>query len=136
MNGEPEQLGENGAIRLHMPEIEKAARESNGFVLEIGPGIGTGSTWAIQEGLLDHHPYPIHISVDHQDYMQWKPSKMAEWQLVIGDSRDPETKAKVYNAFYRWGISLRDYGLGLIFIDTDHTYEQMKAELAVWGDFF
>jgi len=130
MNGEPEQLGENGAIRLHMPEIEKAARESNGFVLEIGPGQGTGSTYAIQQGL-EQYFEPLHVSVDHQDYMTWKPD-VDWWKLVIGDSRDPFTAQRVAIIMAK---SLVNRYAGLIFIDTDHTPGQITKELELWNPF-
>src|SRR5215471_13730645 len=114
-------LGIDGAIKPLMSIIEEYARKSNGFVLEIGPGRGTGSTWAIQQGLKDH-TNPLHVSVDHQDYMDWKPD-VSWWFLVIGDSREHMTAALAVDD---------DRVPGLIFIDTDHNYEQMKDELQVW----
>jgi cephalosporin hydroxylase len=115
--------GQDGAILNFMQDISDVARASNGFVLEIGPGIGTGSTVAIQEGLAGH-ANPLHISVDHRDYMEWKP-EVPWWHLVIGDSRSRMTLLEV--------ASISDPRIpGLIFIDTDHNYDQMHAELPIW----
>lgn len=104
-------------------DIREAAAKA-GAVIELGPGKGDGSTLAIQEGCV-HHPDPLHISVDHQDYMEQKPTA-GWWHLVIGDSRDLGTVRKV-------SALLGDRSPGLIFIDTHHTYPQMKAELEAWA---
>jgi cephalosporin hydroxylase len=120
--------GIDGAIINFMDDIAEAARASNGFVLELGVASGTGSTIAIQEGLADH-PNPLHISVDHQDYMAIKP-EVPWWHLVMGDSRRLETVNKALQVIpLVEGRRLP----GLIFVDTDHTYKQMAAELAVWS---
>jgi cephalosporin hydroxylase len=116
--------GQDGAIDNFMDDIAEAARHSNGFVLEIGVATGTGSTIAIQEGLANH-PDPLHISVDYQDRMVVKP-EVPWWQFVIGDSRKPETVLEVMNL----SLGRRP---DLIFIDTDHDYDQMKPELANWS---
>jgi cephalosporin hydroxylase len=120
--------GQDGAIDNFMDDIAEAARHSNGFVLEIGVATGTGSTIAIQEGLASH-PDPLHVSVDYQDRMVVKP-EVPWWHLVIGDSRSPETVNGVL-----WKASLPDGCRlpGLIFIDTDHDYDQMRPELATWS---
>ncbi len=97
------------------------------FVLEIGPAQGNGSTIAIQDGL-DKISRPLHISVDIRDYMEVKPTYEC-WHLVLGDSRDLETLFKVK------AICGSERKPDVIFIDTDHTYEQMKAELEIWGRF-
>ncbi len=116
--------GQDGAIANFMPDITDAARESNGFVLEIGPAKGTGSTLAIQEGLVGARE-PLHISVDHQDYMEIKPD-VPWWHLVMGDSRQIATYVDVARI-------ARGRIAGLIFIDTDHNYEQMSRELPIWA---
>jgi hypothetical protein len=60
---DPAVIGQDGAIQNFMGEITRHARASNGYVLELGCGKGTGSTLAIQRGL-ENHPTPLHISVD------------------------------------------------------------------------
>lgn len=114
----------NSDIANFAGDISEHARLSNGFVLELGPAHGNGSTAAIQNGLAGH-PNPLHISVDRIDYMDFKP-EVPWWHLIIGDSRSTETFADVF-------IAAKDRRPGLIFIDTDHTYEQMAAELPLWA---
>jgi len=116
--------GIDGAIINFMDDIAEAARQSNGFVLELGVAAGTGSTIAIHEGLAGH-PNPLHISVDHQDYMAVKP-EVPWWHLVIGDSREFST---LVNAV----LISHPRMPGLIFVDTDHVYDQMLAEVALWS---
>jgi glycosyltransferase involved in cell wall biosynthesis len=118
----PELVGRDGSIQNFMFDIERAARLSNGFVLELGCSTGTGSTLAIQRGLKDG-TNPLHISVDLEDHLVWRP-EVDWWHLVIGDSRDREILAQVMK-YHR--------SPGLIFIDTEHTYNQMKAELELWS---
>jgi cephalosporin hydroxylase len=80
----------------------------------------------IQEAL-EHHPEPLHISIDWEDQIAPQHRPVADWwHLVLGDTRDPQTFQKVaYIAELRRA--------GVIFIDTDHNYDQMKAELGLWG---
>jgi Methyltransferase domain len=115
-------IGQDGAIANFMDDISDAAKNSNGCVIELGPGMGTGSTIAIQNGLKDH-PAPQHISVDIRDYMEVKP-QVEWWHLVIGDSRH---QATVEAAFRLMGQLA-----GLIFIDTEHTGAQITWELTRW----
>lgn len=117
------EYGQDGGIANFMGDIEQVVRESSGYVLEIGVATGTGSTVAIQRGL-KYHPYPIHVSVDQKDYMAVKP-EVDWWHLVIGDDRELDTFNKVANLF-------RGRHASVIFIDTDHTYEQMSEELKLW----
>lgn len=105
--------------------IIEAAAQSNGFVLELGVWTGTGSMAMIQEGL-ENHGDPLHISVDWQDIIETKPTT-PWWHLVIGDSRSEMTMQAV-----RAVSGARRPGV--IFIDTDHNYDQMRAELALWGN--
>jgi hypothetical protein len=98
---------------------------SNGFVLELGAHTGEGSTAMIQEGL-EYHPDPLHISVDWDDQLTAHRPKVPWWYLVVGDTRDMQTLVEAL-------IISGDRDPGVIFIDTDHNYDQMKAELELWG---
>jgi len=119
------EYGGDSGIANFIPDLRSAARLSNGFVLEIGTGTGQGSTIAFEEGLqqcasLDK----LHISVDLNIPAKYRPS-VPWWHMVQGDSRDPDTFNKV--------VALcGPRAPGLIFIDTDHYYEHMQAELALW----
>jgi hypothetical protein len=124
MNIYPPNEGVSGTISDVMPDIEEHARNSNGIVLELGVQYGDGSTVAIQRGL-EHHPDPLHISVDIDDRMTWKPN-VPWWHHVIGDDLRYATLRKVID------IGPLRYP-GLIFIDTIHSYEHMQAELNLWS---
>ena len=119
-HGEP-----NVDFALHMPVLEGFAAKA-GFVLEIGCGAGNGSTRAIQAGLA-RSPYgKLHVSVDINLYQPcYERPEVDWWWKVTGDSRDPRTLLKVQ------GI-VGGLRADVIFIDTHHTYEVMKAELALW----
>jgi hypothetical protein len=119
----PPNAGVSGTISDVMPDIEEHARNSNGFVLELGVQYGDGSTVAIQRGL-ENHPDPLHISVDIDDRMVWKPD-VPWWHSIIADDLKPETLQSVLKA----ASGRRP---GLIFIDTIHSHEHMNAELALW----
>ena len=102
-----------------MPDLEAAVGP---YVLELGPGKGNGSTLAFHRGL-SKLSNPLHISVDHQDYMEWKPD-VPWWHFVLGDSRAAATLDKVR--------AITTAHPDLIFIDTNHYYEHMREELKVW----
>lgn len=122
-------VGQDGGIDNFIDDITAHARESNGFVLEIGVATGTGSTIAIQRGL-GWHRDPLHVSVDQNEdqvkHMRYVPV-VGWWSYVCGDSRSLETLEKVKSV-------AGGRKAGLIFIDTDHVYEQMAAELPVWAE--
>lgn len=110
-----------------MPYLEEVASKS-AIIIEIGVGKGTGSTLAFDRGLSrsQRNPPVLHVSVDHQDYMDVKPSS-TRWHFVLGDSRSPETYGKV-DAILKGGR----YPVDLVYIDTDHTPIQIKPELLLW----
>ena len=121
------EAGQDGGIGNFLDDIYKSAFESNGFVLEIGVATGTGSTVAVHNGLVkleENGGEPLHVSVDERDYMRAKPI-VPWWHLVIGDSRHMSTYLKVTDI-------CKDRKPGVIFIDTDHDYKQMKSELDIW----
>jgi cephalosporin hydroxylase len=121
------QVGVSGGIDNFIDDLRTAARESNGFVLEIGVSTGTGSTVAFSEGLSQAGvKEKLHISVDQLDEMVWKPRE-AYWHLVVGDSRSLETLERVKEL-------AKGRKAGVIFIDTDHYYEHMQKELEVWKE--
>jgi len=119
---DPSVIGQDGSIQNFMRDIEDHARLSNGFVIELGSGLGTGSTYAIQRGL-QGHPDALHFSIDLLDRMIWKPDTKG-WKLLIGDSRSEASIGQVAPDKARYP--------GLIFVDTVHTYAQLLSELKVW----
>jgi len=116
-------------IVLHMPVIEDYASKSS-FVLELGCDTGNGSTRAIARGLLrSSADDKLHIGVDLNNIALVPDlgDNMIEpwWHYVVGDTRDERTLEKVK-------AIAGDRKADLIFIDTDHTYDCMKAELSLW----
>lgn len=109
-----------------MPWLEKVASQV-GAVLEIGVGKGTGSTLAFMRGLekRDRLLPARMISVDRIDYMEAKPDSRL-WSLILGDSRERSTLERVALEFC--------HSPDIIFIDTDHTPEQITAELNLWQE--
>ncbi len=116
-----------GGVGPLADSIIETVQASNGFVLELGIASGDGSTAMIQEGL-ENHPKPLHVSVDWDILAHLQRPTVPWWHLVAGDSRSAAT----YRAVMAIGEGMRYPGV--IFIDTDHNYEQMKAELALWNN--
>lgn len=110
-------------IAYHMPFLREMASHASAIV-EIGPGKGNGSTRALAEGISQSPALnKIFVSVDCQDYLEEKPD-LPYWHLVLGRSENIYTVVSV--------ALLLGYRPDLIFIDTEHSYDQMKQELATW----
>lgn len=118
------EIGQDGGIANFMQDLRDTARASNGYVLEIGVGKGLGSTLAFYEGLCGHDN-PLHVSVDMQDYMEWKPD-VPWWYFLVQNSTVRTTVHEVMERFL-------DRMPGVIFIDTHHTYDHMQCELMMWS---
>lgn len=108
----------------HMPFLEHLASHCIN-ILEIGCGHGNGSTRAFERGLKSiENPKCLlkHITVDiDPERPQVKPELTTyyHYESVVGDSREP------FAYQYVWAHAPFD----LIYIDTDHTYDVMQAEL-------
>lgn len=105
-------------IQQHLPRLR---REARGTVLELGVR-GGSSTVALLAGLEERGGTLWSVDVDPASAGVF-PSH-AQWRFVLADSRDERQVA---------GAGLPDE-LDVLFIDTIHTYEQVRDELAVWGD--
>jgi methyltransferase family protein len=114
----PEVAAAPSDIQQHLPRLR---REARGTVLELGVR-GGSSTVALLAGLEERGGTLWSVDVD--------PASAAifpghhQWCFVLADSRD---ESPVLEA------GLPDE-LDVLFIDTIHTYEQVRDELAVWGD--
>lgn len=118
----------------HMPFLEHLASQCN-TILEIGCGHGNGSTRAFERGMKalgsEPAPYPpkLHLIVDvDPERPQIRPTNTKHYKckVVTGDSRARDTYERVLT-------ESEDDLIDLVYIDTEHTYEVMKAELANWG---
>lgn len=116
-------------IAPHMNQLEAFATQA-GFILELGCGAGNGSTRAFRRGLAKSKAaLKLHISVDvNTEHPAYDKPTEDYWHKVNGDSRDPMTYERVSRVC--GALSMVP---DIIFIDTDHTYEVMKEELALWG---
>ena len=114
-------------IAYHMPLLEELASKA-AFVLELGVGNGNGSTRAFVRGL-DRSPHKdrLMISVDNDPARPEERPSVPWWHMVYGDTRNPNTLHSVLE------ICGYERKPDMIYIDTDHTYEQMQAELSLWG---
>lgn len=112
-------------IAAHMPVLTEYARNAS-FVLELGIGQGDGSTAALVQGLMESKAVnPLMISVDREAEGFVRPAAPF-WCFVQGDTTDKETMIDVGEL--SWGRSA-----DLIFIDTEHTPEQIWRELSLWN---
>jgi hypothetical protein len=105
-------------IQRHLPRLRQEAR---GTVLELGVR-GGSSTVALLAGLEERGGVLWSVDVDPASAAVFPDH--AQWRFVLADSRDERTVV---------GAGLPTE-LDVLFIDTLHTYEQVRDELAVWGD--
>lgn len=114
----PEVAAALSDIQRHLPRLRQEAR---GTVLELGVR-GGSSTVALLAGLEERGGVLWSVDVDPASAAVF--SGHDQWRFVVADSRDER--------------SVGDAGLpdelDVLFIDTLHTYEQVRDELAVWGD--
>lgn len=105
-------------IKEHLPELRERA---HGTVLELGVREAV-STAALLTGVAEHggHLYSVDVMPECGRYYAGHPN----WTFIHADSRD---KAAIQSA------GVPDV-LDVLFIDTEHTYEQVLSELNTWGD--
>jgi hypothetical protein len=118
------EIGAEGGLVNYVDDIISIVKPSNGFVIELGVYTGRSSTVAIQQGLVGNAD-PLHISVDIEDRMTWEPD-VPWWHKIIADDRLPETRDRA-------AAIAGNRKAGVIYIDTVHGYDQMKAELELWS---
>ncbi|NBW20399.1 MAG: hypothetical protein EBR82_71770, partial [Caulobacteraceae bacterium] len=118
----------------HMVRLADLAAECNGVIVEVGSGCGDGSTHAFDLGLAENpNEFKRHISVNlHPVGGGWEPER-SYWSFVQGDSREDDT---VMRADLKIAECEQTYakGIGIIYIDTEHSYECLKRELEIWPD--
>jgi predicted O-methyltransferase YrrM len=100
---------------------------AKGNVLELGTRGGV-STQALLAGVERHggHVY----SVDIEDCSQV--ANHAQWTFTQASSTDPTLPDRL-DAFGEIDENGEGAPFDLVLIDTEHTYEQASAELALWG---
>jgi cephalosporin hydroxylase len=121
-------MDDQSDIAYCMPFLEHAASQSQ-VIIEIGCGHGNGSTRALARGIArSPATSKLFLSVDIDPARPEEAPDLPYWYGVYGPSEDPDT-ADMADYF------LRGRYASLIYIDTDHTYQQLKAEHEVWGRF-
>jgi hypothetical protein len=105
-------------IQLHLPRLR---REARGTVLELGVR-GGNSTVALLAGLEERGGTLWSVDIDPASAAVF--AGHAQWRFILADSRDESAVV---------GAGVPDE-LDVLFVDTDHTYEQVRDELAIWGD--
>ncbi len=115
------------SIWSHIERLADFAAMSNGVIVEVGSGCGDGSTHAFELGLrVNPAKYTRHISVNlHPVGGGWEPQE--NWKFIQGDSRECPTVEGVR-------LSLLGYIPGIIYIDTEHSYDCLRRELEIWPD--
>lgn len=105
-------------IKRHLPRLR---REAHGTVLELGVR-GGSSTVALLAGLEERGGMLWSVDIDPASAGVFPGH--AQWRFVLADSCDerPVVAAGLPNE------------VDVLFVDTIHTYEQVRDELAVWGD--
>jgi SAM-dependent methyltransferase len=105
-------------IRAHLPRLRHEAR---GTVLELGVR-GGNSTAALLAGVEERGGTVWSVDVDPVSGTIFEGHP--HWRFVLADSRDAA-------AVEAEGLSGE---LDVLFVDTLHTYEQVRDELRTWGD--
>lgn len=112
-------------IAYHMPFLEAWASKA-AIVVELGCGHGNGSTRAFARGLeRSDAPNKLFISVDQDSRRPDLIPMLPYWHIIHGPSESGETVARVLPL-------LKGQHANIIFVDTHHTYDQLKKELRVW----
>lgn len=129
----PVDMPDQPEMVAHMPFLEYLASHCS-TIVEIGCGHGNGSTRAFERGMKalgsKPAPYPpkLHLIVDvDPERPQIRPTDDNKYvcKVITGDSRARDTYERVL-------VESKDDLIDLVYIDTEHTYEVMKAELENW----
>lgn len=113
-------------MREHMPFLASLA-ERAAVVVEIGCGHGNGSTRAFARGLIHSPRTPkVFLSVDIDPERPQRRPIIGYWQKITAPSELVSTADAAACVLNRQAIDI-------LFIDTEHTYEQLKAEIKVWS---
>jgi hypothetical protein len=110
-----------------MPYLEDLASRAQ-CIVELGCGCGNGSMRALTRGFRRSPRQPkCYISVDIRDQRPCTdiPDE-AWWHLIRGDSANPRTVGKAVEFNAHW------LPADIIFVDTEHTYAQVRMECEAW----
>lgn len=108
-------------IQAHLPSLYAAAR---GVVVELGARSGV-STAAVVAGVEAHGGRVYSVDLDPGSARLFD---HVQWRFVLGSSTDPHTVERLLRAEGDPAL-----GIDLLVVDTEHTYEQVTAELRLWA---
>jgi predicted O-methyltransferase YrrM len=108
------ELHQQSDIHHHLPLLYSLAK---GTVVELGTRTGV-STAALLSGVERHGGTVTSVDIDDVSALY---RGHPQWRCVRGSSTDPATAALVEGQ------------IDVLLVDTEHTYEQVTDELAVWG---
>lgn len=114
-------------IQHHLPLLRALAQ---GNVLELGTRSGV-STVALLAGVEAHGGHVWSVDLDDCSAVA---AEHPQWTFVRGSSTDGEILGEWFSESNPYHYQ-EDVFFDLILIDTEHTYEQARAELALWGDY-
>lgn len=106
-------------IQAHLPFLYERAR---GVTLELGTRSGVSQA-ALLAGVAQHGGHLISVDLDAQS--GGLPAH-PQWTFLQADSRDQDAVAGAL-------LAHGDGRIDLLFIDTEHTYDQVMAELALYA---
>lgn len=109
-------------IQHHLPLLYSLAR---GNVVELGTRSGV-STAAFLAGVEKRGGYVWSVDIDPNCVDLYKDNP--RWAFFHGSSIDKATVVQIMR-------HLPNLAIDVLFIDTDHTYEQASAELALWSEY-
>ena len=124
----------DSAIVEHIPRLREAARRAK-IIIEMGLYRANGSTMAFQEGFSENKSGLLWVGIDVDlSKMKYTPTDL-RFRLLKGSTIETSTVESVQKMLLN---EAKDRGddyttADVIFIDTIHTYEQMKRELELWG---
>lgn len=125
-------LPDQSDVEVLMPIMEEYASKC-GVILELGCGLGNGSTRALIRGLeKSSHPTKCMISVDSEEDRPHEVPTVPWWFMIHGKTEDRMTAEKARTLLYSHCQRLT---ADLIYVDTEHTFEQIIKELWVWSMF-
>lgn len=114
-------------IAHHMPFLEDLASRA-AVIVEVGCGHGNGSTRAFARGLeRSTREGKMFISVDADPVRPQVRPTLPYWRVIHGKSEKVSTAGAV-----RLALGPQQT-VDILFIDTDHTYEQLRQELGIWS---
>lgn len=113
-------------MAYHMPLLEELASKA-AVIVELGCGHGNGSTRAFERGLERSTRFnKMLISIDCDPERPQCVPKALYWTKILGRTEDRQTMLRTASLLARRAPDI-------LYVDTDHTKDQLAKELEVWS---